>query len=103
VGWGWGWGAPFLFGSAVGLALGSAVVASSTPDIYADQSYYAPSSYYAAPQQPVEDSGGTYLQGEGTSYQNVPPPPSTVPQGADVVHCSAGKFFNTLTESCDAR
>lgn len=93
--WGWGWGAPFVFGSALGLAVGGAVAASSAPElpanVYANPSYYAPQSYYAQPQQ------GSVNE----TYQYAPP--AYEEGGDDVVHCSAGRFFNKLTESCDRR
>ncbi|MFT8672497.1 MAG: hypothetical protein ABF802_06880, partial [Acetobacter orientalis] len=93
--WGWGWDAPFVFGSALGLAVGGAVAASSAPElpanVYANPSYYAPQSYYAQPQQ------GSVNE----TYQYAPP--AYEEEGDDVVHCSAGRFFNKLTESCDRR
>lgn len=99
MGWGygggsWGWGAPFMFGSALGLAVGGVVAASSAPlpaNVYANQNYYAPPSYYAQPQQAPDNN----------TYQYAPP--ASAYEGEDVVHCSAGRFFNKLTESCDRR
>ncbi|OUI91234.1 hypothetical protein HK17_12660, partial [Acetobacter indonesiensis] len=98
-GWGWGWGAPFVFGSALGLAVGSAVAASSADDGYEDPTIYAPPSYYySSSAQPA--SQPVYSSYQQPSAYNAAPQTG---QQSDVVHCSAGRFFNSLTESCDKR
>ncbi|WP_193323456.1 hypothetical protein [Acetobacter senegalensis] len=98
-GWGWGWGAPFVFGSALGLAVGSAVA--SSYDGYESQNIYAPQSYYygGASSQPVGDPA--YSSYQQPAYSGAVP--QNVSQPSDVVRCSAGRFFNTYTESCDKR
>lgn len=71
----------------------------------APETIYAPPSYYAQPELPPVAQGGYPSDVPPASYYGTAPqaPAQTMPPRSDVVHCSAGRFFNTLTESCDTR
>ncbi|MFT9330669.1 MAG: hypothetical protein ABF533_01420, partial [Acetobacter persici] len=99
-GGGWGWGAPFAFGSVVGLAIGAAAASAAEESYQAPQTMYAPPSYYAEPTEAPVAQGGYPSDTQPAYYGTAP---QAAPQGSDVVHCSAGRFFNSLTESCDKR
>ncbi|MFT9063000.1 MAG: hypothetical protein ABF430_04255, partial [Acetobacter persici] len=99
-GGGWGWGAPFAFGSVVGLAIGAAAASAAEERYQAPQTMYAPPSYYAEPTEAPVAQGGYPSDTQPAYYGTAP---QAAPQRSDVVHCSAGRFFNSLTESCDKR
>ncbi|GBQ09293.1 hypothetical protein AA14362_2236 [Acetobacter cerevisiae DSM 14362] len=88
----------------LGLAVGAAVASSAEESYQAPQTMYAPPSYYAQPTEPPVAQGGYPTYGQPAYYGNAPQAGAQAPQqGSDVVHCSAGRFFNSLTESCDKR